>query len=165
MATITNTHRSFLQGMLSRGAVTEESAREIYRQAAEAASPSHGASSQPGAAHSGLICENTDLSTETQDFSAFVSTINKRLKPLSLELATVRMESSGEKWVGVVNRAQDAASKLATTYTLAELEFFRKAVCVISVYSPLFLFLPTSACANFFRWNTLYWKGKEAWTA
>lgn len=49
-----------------------------------------------------------------------------------MELANVRMESSGEKWVGVTNRAQDAASKIATTYTLAELEFFRKAVSDIN---------------------------------
>eukprot|EP00731_Ephydatia_muelleri_P031845 Em0023g352a len=91
--------------MLSRGAITEEAAKELHRQAAEA-SPSDG----------------------IQDFSAFVSSLNKRLKPLGMELANVRMESSGEKWVGVANRAQDAASKIATSYTLAELEFFRKAM-------------------------------------
>ena len=75
-----------------------------------------------------MVGENTDLCAEIRDFSAFVTTLNKRLKPLNMELATVRMENSGEKWVGVVNRVQDAASKLATTYTPAELEFFRKAV-------------------------------------
>lgn len=104
MDTFTDTHRLFLQGMLSRGAITEEAAKDLYQQAAEASS-----------------------SDGIQDFSAVVSSLNKSLKPLGMELANVRMESSGEKWVGVTNRAQDAASKIATTYTLAELEFFRKA--------------------------------------
>lgn len=77
-----------------------------------------------------------------------------------MELANVRMESSGEKWVGVANRAQDAASKIATSYTLAELEFFRKAVCDIISLSYLF-----NAFSKLIRWNTSFWKVKGASTA
>lgn len=42
MDTFTDTHRLFLQGMLSRGAITEEAAKDLYQQAAEASSSDGG---------------------------------------------------------------------------------------------------------------------------
>ncbi len=38
------------------------------------------------------------------------------------------MEDSFEHWYGLVNRSADAGAKIATRYTLAELEFFNKVV-------------------------------------
>ena len=45
-----------------------------------------------------------------------------------MELAQAHMEESGEVWYGLVNRREDAAAKLATTYSPAELSLFNKAV-------------------------------------
>ena len=45
-----------------------------------------------------------------------------------MELARGNLESSGETWYSVVNRSEDAAAKIATSYSAAELELFNKAV-------------------------------------
>ena len=66
--------------------------------------------------------------THTRDFSSFVSTINRQLKPLGMELARGNLENSGETWYSVVNRSEDAAAKIAAAYSPAELELFNKAV-------------------------------------
>ena len=45
-----------------------------------------------------------------------------------MELARGTMEDTGQKWYGLVNRSDDAAAKIATAYSPAELELFNKAV-------------------------------------
>jgi len=62
------------------------------------------------------------------DFPNFVSLLNRQLKPLGMELTRGTMEDTGQKWYGLVNRSDDAAAKIATAYSPAELELFNKAV-------------------------------------
>ena len=61
-------------------------------------------------------------------FRSFVSALNRQLKPLGMELARGHMEDTGEVWYGLVNRSTDAASKVGSGYSPAELELFNKAV-------------------------------------
>ena len=45
-------------------------------------------------------------------------------------IAKGHMEDTGEVWYGLVNRNADAAAKISSGYTPAELELFNKAVSV-----------------------------------
>ena len=67
------------------------------------------------------------------DFHTFISVINRQLKPLSLELAQARMEDSPTLWCGIVNRSPDAAAKISSKFTPAELELFNKVVSHVTV--------------------------------
>lgn len=64
------------------------------------------------------------------DFNTFISTLNRQLKPLNLELAQARMEDSPRVWCGFVNRSPDAAAKVSSKFSPAELELFNKVVSV-----------------------------------
>lgn len=48
-----------------------------------------------------------------------------------MELARGYMEDTGEVWYGLVNRNSDAAAKISSGYTEAELEFFNRAVSLL----------------------------------
>ena len=83
-----------------------------------------------GKAHHGRLVPPPPLRSvrrEERPFSAFVTAVNRQLKPLGFELARGATEDSGEEWLGFVNRAEDAASKL-TAFKPAELELFNKIV-------------------------------------
>ena len=62
------------------------------------------------------------------DFSTFVSILNRQLKPLDLEFAQARLEDSPAIWCGFVNRSSDAAAKISSKFSPAELELFNKVV-------------------------------------
>ena len=62
------------------------------------------------------------------DFSTFLSTINRQLRPLNIELAQARMEDSPALWCGLVNRSPDTAAKISSKFSPAELELFNKVV-------------------------------------
>lgn len=99
-------HQLFLQGLMSRGAAPEPEARDMCRRAAQAAGERYDADLFPG----------------------FVSTLNRRLKPLGMEVGVARMEDGPTHWYGLVNRNQDAAAKAGTSYSPAELQLFNKVV-------------------------------------
>lgn len=66
-----------------------------------------------------------------------MSTINRQLKLLNLELAQARMEDRAEVWYGVVNRSPDVAAKISSSFSPAELELFNKVVghcCAFDYY-------------------------------
>ena len=79
-----------------------------------------------------LLVERPD-----DDFSTFLSTINRQLRPLNLELAQARMEDSPALWCGLVNRSPDAAAKISSKFSPAELELFNKVVS--DILPPIFL--------------------------
>lgn len=104
MSSLGPSHQLFLQAMMHRGAVSAREARELYRKAAS--------------------CSNERY--DDSHFPGFLSAINRHLKPLGMELAQSRMEASAARWYGLVNRVQDPAAKIATSYSQPELEFFNK---------------------------------------
>ena len=65
---------------------------------------------------------------DSSEFASFISAVNRTIKPLGMELARGYMEDNGEVWYGLVNRNSDAAAKISSGYTAAELEFFNRAV-------------------------------------
>ncbi len=62
------------------------------------------------------------------NLTGFIASINRRLKPLGLEIASSQMEDSAALWYGLVNRSEDPAATVASTYSPAELAFFNKIV-------------------------------------
>ena len=75
-----------------------------------------------------FVCLCFLLERPEVDFSTFISTLNRQLKPLNLELAQSRMEDSPALWCGLVNRSPDAAAKISSKFSPAELELFNKVV-------------------------------------
>lgn len=69
---------------------------------------------------------------DSSEFTSFISAINRTIKPLGMELARGYMEDTGEVWYGLVNRNSDAAAKISSGYTEAELELFNKAVGILA---------------------------------
>ena len=63
-------------------------------------------------------------------FPGFLSTLNRHLDPLGMQLVHSTMEDSPACWYALVNRSQDPAAKIASNYTPAELELFNKVVGV-----------------------------------
>ena len=54
--------------------------------------------------------------------------LNKKLKPLSLELCKARLEHAEEYWYAIVNRSPDSAAKIGSKFSAQELEFFNMIV-------------------------------------
>ena len=68
---------------------------------------------------------------DSSEFTGFISAVNRTIKPLGMELARGYMEDTGEVWYGLVNRNSDAAAKIGSGYTAAQLEFFNRAVSLL----------------------------------
>lgn len=64
-------------------------------------------------------------------FPGFLSTLNRYLDSLGMQLVHSTMEDSPARWYALVNRSQDPAAKIASNYTPAELELFNKVVGVL----------------------------------
>ena len=58
----------------------------------------------------------------------YVAAINKAMEPLGMKLSIGRKEQDGSEWLGLVNTTGDAASKKATAFSPAQLEYFKKIV-------------------------------------
>jgi hypothetical protein len=76
----------------------------------------------------GVANENCAGHGDPAEFAGFVNALNRTIKPLGMEIAKGHMEDTGEVWYGLVNRNCDAAAKISSGYTPAELELFDKAL-------------------------------------
>ena len=79
------------------------------------------------------------------DFPSFISSLNRTLKPLGMEIAMGHMEDTGEVWYGLVNRVRDTAAKICSGYTPAELELFNRVVSSLGFQFQYEQFLPNGA--------------------
>ena len=133
---LSDSHRLFLQSMMARGAVPEREVRELYLKAAQ------NCEGKPGTILFGTGSprqrRNLPLShTHTSErgdialFPGFLSTLNRYLDSLGMQLVHSTMEDSPARWYALVNRSQDPAAKIASNYTPAELELFNKVVGVL----------------------------------
>ncbi|KAI6652856.1 Non-structural maintenance of chromosomes element 1-like protein isoform X4 [Oopsacas minuta] len=59
------------------------------------------------------------------DLLKSVSSLNKKLEPLSLRIQKARSEDSGQLYYGLVNLREDEAAKLGAEYGLVERQFFK----------------------------------------
>ena len=132
---LSDSHRLFLQSVMARGAVPEREIRELYLKAAQNCEGRLTILSGTGSLrhHRHLPPHTHTHSPERGDialFPGFLSTLNRHLDPLGMQLVHSTMEDSPACWYALVNRSQDPAAKIASNYTPAELELFNKVVGV-----------------------------------
>ncbi|KAI9313481.1 Nse1 non-SMC component of SMC5-6 complex-domain-containing protein [Dichotomocladium elegans] len=97
-----DSHRLFLQSMLSNRILKEQEAIQIYYQ----------------------ICQLTDV--EAIDFDEFVATINGEINEIDLALRRSRKEADGTPIIALVNTREDEVAQTATNYTPAEITYLRQ---------------------------------------
>lgn len=95
----------FLQAFMSHGVLVEADTRQLYSDSV-----------------------HSDSTETTEDFEHFITSLNRQLKKLDMQVVNARMEDCSERWYGLVNRSADPAAKIATSYTAAQLEFFNKVI-------------------------------------
>ncbi|XP_064394464.1 non-structural maintenance of chromosomes element 1 homolog isoform X2 [Halichondria panicea] len=105
MAGVNQSQQLFIQAMMTQGALLEADVKQLY--------------------HSVLSGYGIESSDE-KSFDSFLTSLNHHLKLLDMQIVHSLMEDSYERWYGLVNRSADPGAKIATRYTLAELEFFNK---------------------------------------
>lgn len=80
-------------------------------------------------------CSASEDESLAEDFEAFLETVNKNLKLFFMEIRRGVSEEDGAVHFGLVNTAEDEASKLATDFSPSDIAFFKKAMDLI-VASP-----------------------------
>ncbi|RUS20981.1 Nse1 non-SMC component of SMC5-6 complex-domain-containing protein [Endogone sp. FLAS-F59071] len=106
MARYTDTHRLFLQALISCRTLKEAEAIEIYLK----------------------CCELTGGTYEgTEDgFPNFIATVNDGVSQLDLEVRKMLDEIDGEPSWALVNTNDDEIAQLATEYSAAEITYFKR---------------------------------------
>ena len=67
-------------------------------------------------------------------FDDYLLRINKALSYVQFELRACRNQYDGQVYYGVVNNVSDEESKLGTTYSVAQIAFYKAIVSPISFY-------------------------------
>ncbi|XP_065062340.1 non-structural maintenance of chromosomes element 1 homolog [Rhopilema esculentum] len=99
-----DSHRYFLQWFVAQSLTTERNARQLHEKA----------------------CNKYDVHYDADSFSAFISIINKNLKPIFMEIRHGKSEDDGTSYYALVNCSEDEHSKLATSFTANEIAFFKR---------------------------------------
>lgn len=105
--------RLFLRSLMSKQFLSEKETRNIYQKACSA----FGDESPP------------------ENFGNFLDAINKNLRTLDMEIRHGISEDDGAVHYGLVNKAEDEHSKMATDFSPNEIVFFKKVMDLI-VTSP-----------------------------
>eukprot|EP00249_Psilotum_nudum_P005904 c19312_g1_i1 orf=390-1241(-) len=100
MADLNHTHHAFIQALMSRGPLSEDDAKSMFR-----------VLSGDG---------NSDAG-----FPQFVADINKELDFVQMELRASRNQYNGVAYYGVVNRLANEQAKMGTRYSHAQIAFFK----------------------------------------
>ncbi|KAL7320254.1 hypothetical protein PS15m_000158 [Mucor circinelloides] len=98
-----DSHRLFMQSMLSKKMVTEEDAMSIYAK----------------------VCDTTSKPAVVE-FPEFIAALNKELDTLDYSLRLSRSEQDGVMYLIMVNTNHDSVTELATQYTAIEMAFIRE---------------------------------------
>ncbi|KAI9498136.1 Nse1 non-SMC component of SMC5-6 complex-domain-containing protein [Zychaea mexicana] len=101
-AAYNDSHRLFMQTMLSHRVLTEEQAEVLYTK----------------------ICHLVQC--ERSEFAEFISDINAQINDIDLSLRRSRDERDGSPLVGLVNTKEDEVAQIATKYTASEIAYFRQ---------------------------------------
>lgn len=106
---MTDAHRMFLQAIMCRGILNAREVRQLYKD-----------------------CSNpTESDVEPAKIQQFVSTINSTLRRYSMEVRKGISEVDGSHHYALVNVVESDITKLASDYTVNELELFKKMIGVM----------------------------------
>lgn len=106
-----NTHRAFLQALLSRQTITYEDAKPLLAAIQSAQSPDR--PTLPG-----------DISQ--QDFENYVYALNSHISPFDFEIRSMLHQASKERIYALVNTTSDALTQMATIHTADEIAFVKR---------------------------------------
>lgn len=99
-----DSHRLFLQSFMSHGILASKDVRKLYEQA----------------------CERFNETSDISRLAEFVNTINTKIRPLHLQIKKAINEVTAAQYYGLVNTAESDITRLSSTYSVNELEFFKK---------------------------------------
>ncbi|XP_025941385.1 non-structural maintenance of chromosomes element 1 homolog [Apteryx rowi] len=108
-AQMTDSHRRFLQVLMSHGIMEGSEARKLHRH----------------------CCEIHKVYYAHDKLDDFINTINIHLQPLFMQIRKGMSEDDGRVRYALVNLAETEITKMASDYTENELELFRKTMDLI----------------------------------
>ncbi len=103
-----NSHKAFLQCFMSRGILTNKEVREWHKRAVETYDGAEG--------------------FDNKRLAEFVNTINLNIKPMHMEIKKIIDEATGTHCYGLTNTVESEITRVASDYSPAEHEFFKKLV-------------------------------------
>ncbi|XP_074138890.1 non-structural maintenance of chromosomes element 1 homolog isoform X2 [Sminthopsis crassicaudata] len=106
---MTDSHRRFLQVLMSNGIIDAAEARRLHR----------------------FFCEQHKVYYAHDKLDDFIGIINTFLRPLFMEIRKGRSEDNGKIFYALVNLAITEATKVASDYAENELELFKKTMDLI----------------------------------
>ncbi|KAG0171098.1 Non-structural maintenance of chromosomes element 1 [Apophysomyces sp. BC1034] len=118
-----DSHRLFLQSMLSHRIISEDQALELYDRACQLTSGNHA-----------VVFERSLTSLRLVpkvDFAAFLTAINRQINEIDLALRRSHDEKDGHAIIGLVNTKDDEISQVATNYTASEITYVRQLIELI----------------------------------
>ena len=106
-----NTHRAFLQALLSRQAITFKEAKPVIAAIETAATPDR---------------PTLDEDVSQEDFENYVVQLNTAISPFELEIRSSLHQVSKERIYALVNTTSDALTQMATIHTADEIAFVKR---------------------------------------
>ncbi|XP_028313733.1 non-structural maintenance of chromosomes element 1 homolog isoform X5 [Gouania willdenowi] len=106
-----NSHRKFLQSMMTNGIVDEQRAAMLYQQ----------------------CCDTYKTKCLPDKLNDFIDTINSKLQPLFMQIRKGWSEEDGQQHYALVNVAETDISRMSSDYADYELVLFRKTIELIVV--------------------------------
>ncbi|EMC92571.1 hypothetical protein BAUCODRAFT_51868, partial [Baudoinia panamericana UAMH 10762] len=107
----TNTHRAFLQVLLSRQCLTYAEAKPLISTIETASNPARPTLPE-------------DVSQE--DFTNYIDALNTAISPFDLEIRSTRHQVTRERVWALVNTSSDALTQMSTTFSAEEMGFVKR---------------------------------------
>ncbi|XP_028843342.1 non-structural maintenance of chromosomes element 1 homolog [Denticeps clupeoides] len=104
-----DSHRRFLQAIMSLGIVDESQANALHRS----------------------CCEQHGVNYDQRSLDDFIGAINVQLQPVFIQIRTGNSEEDGFQYRALVNMAETDVTRLSSDYAENELELFRKTMDLI----------------------------------
>ncbi|KAI8970450.1 Nse1 non-SMC component of SMC5-6 complex-domain-containing protein [Mycotypha africana] len=126
----TDTHRLFVQSMLSKRIIPEEEAKELYEKVRQVTQSKEKQLTSFNRWYEDLIDQLYKDPSE-EGFTNFFATINTQLETLDYALRITHREYDGSPFLTLVNVKQDPMTEVATNYSASELGYIRELIDMI----------------------------------
>lgn len=104
-----DSHRRFLQTMMSSGIIDEQGAKKLHQ----------------------YCCESDRAQHDPDRLDDFIDTINSKLQPMFLQIRKGMSEDNGLQYYALVNTAETDITRMSSDYADNELELFRKTIDLV----------------------------------
>ncbi|XP_041838168.1 non-structural maintenance of chromosomes element 1 homolog [Melanotaenia boesemani] len=104
-----DSHRRFLQTMMTSGITDEQGAKALYQ----------------------YCCETHNSQYAPDKLDDFIDTINSKLQPLFMQIRKGMSEDNGQQFYALVNTTETDITRMSSDYADNELELFKKTMDLI----------------------------------